>query len=189
MVAFHARPGGGSGICTAVDQRTHRARFGGRLAVVSAGNLESRVSALETQVGQLSARVRAGEHDAAAARILAGAADRDVAEFRGAMRDFRQATTASFNALREDLTDLRTHVDIRLDRVDIRLDGIDARLDRVDTRFDRVDTRFDRVDTRFDHVDGEFAEIRGRLDAAATGQRRILGLLERLASDQETPGS
>ncbi|WP_292981291.1 hypothetical protein [Mycobacterium sp.] len=73
-------------------------------------SLEDRVSALETQVGQLTERVRASEQDAAAARVLAGAADRDVTEFRGELRDFRRATTASFNALREDLTDLRGHV-------------------------------------------------------------------------------
>lgn len=66
---------------------------------------------------KLSGRVRVSEPDAAAARILAGAADRDVEEFRGELRDvrgelhnFRRATTTSFNALREDLTDLRGDV-------------------------------------------------------------------------------
>jgi len=39
------------------------------------------------------------------------AADRDVSEFRAEIRDFRNATMASFNALREDFGDLRTHVD------------------------------------------------------------------------------
>lgn len=52
-------------------------------------------------------RLRAVEHDAAAARVLAGAADRDVSEIRAEIRDFRQATTASFNALRADFIDLR----------------------------------------------------------------------------------
>jgi hypothetical protein len=32
-------------------------------------------------------------------------------ESRGEIRDFRGATTASFNALRQDFVDLRTHVD------------------------------------------------------------------------------
>jgi len=71
---------------------------------------ESR-EALETQVHDLTERVRASEQDAAAARVLAGAADRDVSEFGAELRDFRQATVASFNALREDFNDLRTHVD------------------------------------------------------------------------------
>ena len=35
----------------------------------------------------------------------------DVSEFRGELRDFRRATTASFNTLREYFVDLRTHVD------------------------------------------------------------------------------
>ncbi|BBZ11638.1 hypothetical protein [Mycobacterium branderi] len=60
---------------------------------------------------ELSGRVRASEQDAAAARVLAGAADRDVTAFHDELRDFRQATAASFNALREDFVDLRTHVD------------------------------------------------------------------------------
>jgi len=74
-------------------------------------SLEERVSALETQVSQLTQRVQVSERDAAAARVLAGAADRDVSEIRGELRDFRNATVASFNALREDVNDLRTHVD------------------------------------------------------------------------------
>ena len=59
----------------------------------------------------LNRRLRAAEQDAAAARVLAGAADRDVSEIRAQIRDFRNATTASFNAVREDFGDLRTNVD------------------------------------------------------------------------------
>jgi archaellum component FlaC len=119
-------------------------------------NLEARVTALETQVNELTERVRASQQDAAAARVLAGAADRDVTEFRGELRDFRQATTASFNAIREDITDLRTH----------------------------VDNRFAQVDNRFGQVDNGFIEIRGKLDATAAGQQRIVELLERFTTDQ-----
>lgn len=97
---------------------------------------------------QLTKRVGASEHDAAAARVLAGAADRDVTEIRGELRDFRQATTASFNALREDLTDLRTH-----------------------------------VDNGFGQVENGFTEIRGKLDATAAGQERIVEILERIATE------
>ena len=53
-----------------------------------------------------------------AARVLAGAADRDVTEIRAELRDFRSATTASFNALRQDFVDLRSHVDQRFGQVD-----------------------------------------------------------------------
>jgi len=70
-------------------------------------DLETRVASLETQVRELAERVRTTEQDAAAARVLAGGADRDVTEIRGEIRDFRQAATSSFNATREDLADLR----------------------------------------------------------------------------------
>mgnify|MGYP002392962814 CR=1 FL=1 len=43
-------------------------------------NLEARVTSLETQVRNLTVQVRATKADAAAARVLAGAADRDVEE-------------------------------------------------------------------------------------------------------------
>ena len=77
------------------------------------GNLEPRVTALEHQVRDLASRVQASEQDAAAARVLAGAADRDVGALGKVLRDFRTdtaanfdalraSTTASFNALRED---------------------------------------------------------------------------------------
>ena len=78
---------------------------------MASDDLEPRVEALEEQVQDLTARVRATEHDAAAARVLAGGADRDVGEIRGELRNFRRATTASFNAMRHDFVDLRDHVD------------------------------------------------------------------------------
>jgi hypothetical protein len=81
-------------------------------------DLEARVYTLETRVRELDDRVRHTAQDAAAARVLAGGADRDVAEIRGEIRDFRQATTSSFNAMRDDLNDLRRHVDDGFARVD-----------------------------------------------------------------------
>lgn len=66
--------------------------------------LEARVSELAEQVQQ----AQAAREDAAAARHLAAANDRDVSEIRTELRDFRQATTSSFNAMRDDLADLRS---------------------------------------------------------------------------------
>lgn len=96
---------------------------------MESGDLEPRVAALEQQVGELNRRVRASEQDAAAARILAGGADRGVGEIRGELREFRQATTASFNALREDFGDLRQ------DFVDLR--------EHVDRGFTEMRGKFD----------------------------------------------
>jgi DNA repair ATPase RecN len=92
-------------------------------------NLEARVAALETQVQNLTALVRTSAQDAAAARVLAGGADRDVAAIRDEIRDFRHATTSSFNAMREDLTDLRTNLDNGFTTVDNGFTEIRGRLD------------------------------------------------------------
>ncbi len=88
--------------------------------------LEARVAALETQVQELADRTRTSEQDAAAARVLAGGAARDVAQIRDEIRDFRQATTSSFNATREDLTDLRTNVDNGFIEMRAKLDAAAA---------------------------------------------------------------
>lgn len=98
---------------------------------MESGDLEPRVAALENQVRDLTGRVQGTEEDAAAARVLAGAADRDVSEFRGEIRDFRRATTASFNAMRQDFVDLREHVDHGFAEMRGRFDGTSAGLQRI----------------------------------------------------------
>src|SRR6478609_7785563 len=122
---------------------------------MESGDLEPRVSALEQQVRDLTGRVQGSEHDAAAARVLAGTADRDVSEFRGELRDFRYGTTASFNSLRQDF------VDLRQDFVNLR----------------------EHVDRRFEQVDQGFTEMRGKFDAAAAGQQQIVDLIQTVIND------
>jgi chromosome segregation ATPase len=126
-------------------------------------DLETRVAALETQVRELAERVQHSEQDAAAARVLAGGADRDVAEMRREIREFREQNTRVLNAMRDDLVDLRSVVD--------------QGFARVDEKFDRVNEKFDGVNEKFDLVDGGFTEMRGRLDAAAAGQQQIADML------------
>lgn len=70
-------------------------------------DIESRVLALEARVAELAQEAEAARQDAAAARHLSAANDRDVAEIRDELQAFRQATTGSFNATRDDLADLR----------------------------------------------------------------------------------
>ena len=69
--------------------------------------------------------------DAAAARHLAAASDRDVAGIRSDLRDFRQATVASFNAMRADLTDVQAEVRTGFTEVRGRLDGTAAGLEQI----------------------------------------------------------
>ncbi len=133
------------------------------------------MSALETQVHELAERVRHSEQDAAAARVLAGGADRDVAEIRREIREFREQNTRVLNAMREDLVDLRSVVD--------------QGFARVDEKFSRIDENFARVDESFARVDNGFAEMRGRLDGAAAGQQQIASMLSTLIEQQgEQPG-
>ena len=84
------------------------------------------MTALEAQVRELDERVRHSAQDAAAARVLAGGADRDVADMRHEIREFREQNTRVLNAMREDLVDLRSHVDNGFAEVRGRLDAAAA---------------------------------------------------------------
>ena len=126
------------------------------LTVSQPPDLEARVAALESRVEALTDRVHRSERDAAAARVLAGGADRDVEQIRGEIRDFKQATTASFNAMREDISDLRG----------------------------QMNNGFAEMRNGFAEVDRGFIEMRGRLDATAAGIEQIARMLERDQGDR-----
>lgn len=103
-------------------------------------SLEARVEALESRVDELTGQLQQTKQDAVAARVLAGGADRDVDQVRGEMRDlrgemhdFRLATMASFNAMREDLVDLRRETADGFARVDDGFSEVRARLDGTAT--------------------------------------------------------
>src|SRR5262249_19124052 len=101
-------------------------------------NLEARVTALETQVQELTTHVRHIEQDARAARVLAGGADRDVTEIRAEIRDFRQPKTASVNAMREDITDLRTEMNNRFAAVDDGFAEMRGKFDATATGLEQI---------------------------------------------------
>ena len=111
----------------------------------------------QDDLNDISRRLRAVEQDAAAARVIGGAADRDLSKIRSEISDFRQATTASFNALRADFVDLRQDVN------DLRQD-------------------FSRLG---DHVDRGFIEMRGKFDATAAGQQQIIDLIQGLIDGED----
>jgi hypothetical protein len=97
---------------------------------------DERIDALEADVAALRSRLDRAEQDAAAARILAGGADRDVGdlrgefrEFRGEMRDFRDQNNRVLSAMRADVVDLRAHMDERFARGDEKLAEIRGLLD------------------------------------------------------------
>src|SRR5690349_10542217 len=115
-------------------------------------DIEARVAALEVRVEEVAA-------DAAAARHLAAARDRDIADLALKV----DANRAAINAL-----GLQTR----------------AGFDRVDERFARVDERFAQVDARFAQleakVDNGFAAMRHGFDQTAAGFARIAELIQRI---------
>jgi len=134
----------------------------------------------QDDLNDIHRRLRAAEQDAAAARILAGAADRDVSEIRAEIRDFRQATTTSFNALRADFVDLRGDVgDLRQDVGDLRQDVGDLRQDVGDLRENIGGLQGD-----FSDLGRGFTEVRRKVDATAAGQQRVVTLIESLIDQQ-----
>jgi hypothetical protein len=110
--------------------------------------LEARIAALEARMEEVAA-------DAAAARHLAAARDRDLADL-GVRVD---ANRLAINALGEQTA---------------------ARFDRLEQRFKRLQ---ERVDHGFVRTDQAFTEIRGRLDQAAAGQQQIVDLLTTLIAE------
>jgi chromosome segregation ATPase len=69
-------------------------------------DIETRVTILEHEVGQLRKQVALSSSDAAAARVLAAGADHDVSEVRAELR----AHTQALNALRESQLELELKV-------------------------------------------------------------------------------
>jgi len=132
------------------------------------GNLEPRVTALERDVGALSGQLRDFRADTAV-------------NFEA----LRASTTASFNALREDFVDLRSHMDQGFAKVDQEFAKVDQEFAKVDQEFAKINQEFAKVDREFAKINREFAkvdrgftEMRGKLDAAAAGQQQIVDLLQ-----------
>ena len=132
--------------------------------------LEARVSALEIRIEEVAA-------DAAAARHLAAARDRDMADLtikvdahRTAINALGVQTAARFDRLERRMDGF----DQRMDGFDQRMDGFGQRMDRLDQRMDRLDQRMDRLEST---VDKGFAEMRAKFDRTAAGMQLIVDLL------------
>ena len=81
-------------------------------------DLPQRVTHLEQQYSQLAARIDKTENDAAAARLLASTADRDIATITARLT----ANTTILNTLRDDFTDLRGEMNQRFAQVHEKVD-------------------------------------------------------------------
>ncbi|CAM3887592.1 hypothetical protein [Smaragdicoccus niigatensis] len=111
----------------------------------------------------LEHNIRRAREDAAAARVLAAGADRDVHDVRTEFREYRRLNQQLHNATRADLADLRERV----------AEGFAS----VDERFASVEARCTAIDGEFAKMNHGFAEMRAKLDATAAGHQQIVGLL------------
>jgi chromosome segregation ATPase len=100
------------------------------------GDLEGRVRELELEVARLKDGVEISRADAAAARVLAGGADRDVSDMKTLLR----AHTQTLNSLRETQLEQRSEMqalretqlghDGKLTSLQAQLDGLRSEMQR-----------------------------------------------------------
>jgi chromosome segregation ATPase len=127
------------------------------------GDLEERMTALESEVGELEHRLQRSEKDAAAARVLAGGADRETSELRIELREFREQNMRLHNATRADIADLRgDSTEIRGELAEVRGDIAEI-LGELGQPNGRVDTLT--------------LEMRSKFDMLTAGQQQIVNLI------------
>jgi len=90
-------------------------------------SLETRVRSLEGEVARIRERLALSGADAAAARVLASGADRDVTEVRAELRAHAQV----LNSLREDQLALRAEMGEFRDETRQEFAVVNARMTRI----------------------------------------------------------
>jgi hypothetical protein len=120
----------------------------------------------EARLARLEARVEEVAADAAAARHLAAAHDRDIAD-----------VGVKVNACRAAINALGIQTAERFDRVERRLGGVEGRLGGLEQRVDVLETK---VDEGFAQMHRGFAQMRHGFDQTAAGFARIATLIEGL---------
>ncbi len=135
--------------------------FEARLAI-----LEREVARLREQSILISSDATGARVDAAAARVLAAGADRDVSEVRAELRAHIQA----LNALRE--TQLEQTREMREGFAEMRGDLTETRKDLTETRKDLTEMR------------GDLAEMREGFAQQATGMAQITALLTKIVESE-----
>jgi chromosome segregation ATPase len=121
--------------------------------------LEREIARLREQAILISSDATAARLDAAAARVLAAGADRDVSEVRAELRAHIQA----LNALRE--TQLEQTREMREGFAEVRKDLTETRKDLTEMR-------------------GDLAEMREGFAQQATGMAQITALLTKIAESE-----
>lgn len=118
----------------------------------------------------LRRRLHRVEDDAAAARTLAGGADRDTAELRSELRDFRSETRAEFADVRAEMRGFRDHNSRTLNAM----------------RDDLTDLR-EHMNRGFAQADRNFLAVNSKIDGVAAGLQVLTDLLTRRERDNPSP--
>jgi BMFP domain-containing protein YqiC len=139
------------------DPVRRRIGAGTLLTMPAPDDIEARVAALEARIGRVAADAQIAREDAAAARHLAAARDRDLADLTVKV----DANRSAINALGEQTRE--------------RFDVLEGRFDALEQK---VDDGFRRIDEQFRKVDNGFIEMRGKFDMTAAWLQQIVGLLE-----------
>jgi chromosome segregation ATPase len=142
--------------------------FEARLAI-----LEREVARLREQSILISSDATGARVDAAAARVLAAGADRDVSEVRAELRAHIQA----LNALRE--TQLEQTREMREGFAEMREGFAEMREGFAEMRGDLTETRKDLTEMR-----GDLAEMREGFAQQASGMAQITVLLTKIVESE-----
>ena len=118
----------------------------------------------ENRITRLEVRMTEVATDAAVARHLAAANDRDYADLAVKVDANRKA----INALGEQTR-------ARFDQVDARFDGLERRFDGLETE---MRTGFAYMHVKFAEMDSGFAAMRHGFDQTAAGFARIAALID-----------
>ena len=133
------------------------------------GDVERRISALEAEVSRIQGELDRARQDAAAARVLATGADRDVSDVRSQLRAQR--------GLLQALRDTQVEHGDRLDRLERRMTAVELRLGALEDRIAGMDARLTgRIDSLETGMRAGFAKM-------SVGMAHIVTLLERDSDD------
>jgi hypothetical protein len=117
----------------------------------SPANFEARLAAVEARLEEVAA-------DTAAARHLAAAHDRDLAD-----------VSVKTDAVRAAVNGLGVQTAARFGNLERK----------VDDGFAEMRAGFEHIDAKFDQVDAGFMEMRAKFDQTAAGMQQIVDLLTR----------
>jgi hypothetical protein len=120
---------------------------------------DARFARLEARVEAAATAAAAAATDAAAARYLAAAHDRDIADLG-----------VKVNACRSAINALGVQTAERFDRLEGRVGGLEQRVDALETK----------VDEGFAEMRAGFGQMRHGFDQTAAGFARIATLIEAL---------